>query len=83
MANDIQNRIKTRNNILLEISTNEILNPTSLDELVENLRTKNLDAIEELCKRFNKKVEVMGANYEAMLAEQLNNIAAKHTDNVS
>ena len=78
MAADIQNRLKTRDNIHLENSTNEILNAGSLDELIDNIKARRLEAVDGFCRRLAEKIEVLGQGYELMLAEQLNSLATKN-----
>lgn len=78
MAADIQNRLKTRNNIHLENSTSEILNAGSIDELIDNIKARRLEAVEEFCRRLAEKIEVLGQGYELMLAEQIGALAAKN-----
>ncbi|OGJ94037.1 MAG: hypothetical protein A2248_11830 [Candidatus Raymondbacteria bacterium RIFOXYA2_FULL_49_16] len=80
MASDIQNRITSRPNIYFEVSTNEILNINSLKELIDDLNAKALTNVATFCTRYMKKVEVLGQNYEKMLAEQLANLSAKVSD---
>ncbi len=75
MASDILNRIQTRNNIHFEVSTNEILNSGSLTELMENIKTRELNKIDGFCSRYAKKIEMLGQNHEMILAEQLANLS--------
>jgi len=81
MISDILNRSETRPNIHFEVSTNEILNRNSLLDLLELLKNKEVQQIENFSNKYFKKLEMLGQNYEQILAEQLANLS--NTSNVN
>ncbi|MBL8027185.1 MAG: hypothetical protein JNL74_12275 [Fibrobacteres bacterium] len=81
MISDILNRSETRQNIHFEVSTNEILNRNSLLDLIELIKNKDIQQIDNFSSRYNKKIEMLGQNYEQILAEQLANLS--NTSNVN
>ncbi len=80
MIADILNRSETRPNIHFEVSTNEILNKSTMVELSEHVRNRNIQAMEQFCNRYLKKHEALGQNHDQILAEQLANISNTATN---
>lgn len=79
MVSDILNRVQSRPNIHFEVSTNEILNAASLSELMEGMKVRDLNMLENFCNRYTKKIEMLGQNHEMILAEQLANLSNTNT----
>jgi len=75
MTADGLSRTAKSGNIHFEISTNEILNSKSMTEVLSALRTHNVEGVCQFVRRYKAKLEALGANYEAMLAEQVRRLA--------
>lgn len=75
MTVDGLSRTARSGNIQFEISTNEILNSRSMTETLAALRMRNMDGVGQFVRRYKAKLDALGANYEAMLAEQMRRLA--------
>jgi hypothetical protein len=71
MIQDACKRISENPNMHFEIATNEILNDKTVKELWHTVKTKNLNDAVQFCKRLNAKIAALGANYRAILKEQM------------
>ncbi|MFP4521961.1 MAG: hypothetical protein ACLFQK_07445 [Fibrobacterota bacterium] len=76
MCVDIQNRVKNRPNIHFEISTNEILNPQSLNLLIQNIKSKDFGEVLKYCDRLAAKTNKLGQNYNSILKEQMSSFSS-------
>jgi hypothetical protein len=71
MIQDAHKRISENPSMHFEIATNEILNDKTIKELWHNVKTKNMNDAVRFCKRLNAKIAALGANYRAILKEQM------------
>ena len=71
MIQDACKRISENPSMHFEIATNEILNDKTVKELWHTVKTKNLNDAVQFCKRLNAKIAALGANYRAILKEQM------------
>ena len=71
MIQDAYKRISENPSMHFEIATNEILNDKTIKELWHNVKTKNINDAIRFCKRLNAKITALGANYRAILKEQM------------
>ena len=71
MIQDAYKRISENPSMHFEIATNEILNDKTIKELWHNVKTKNMDDAVRFRKRLNAKIAALGANYRAILKEQM------------
>jgi P2-related tail formation protein len=71
MIQDAHKRISENPSMHFEIATNEILNDKTIKELWHNVKTKNMNDAVRFCKRLNAKITALGANYRAILKEQM------------
>jgi hypothetical protein len=71
MIQDAYKRISENPSMHFEIATNEILNDKTVKELWHNVKTKNMNDAVQFCKRLNAKIAALGANYRAILKEQM------------
>jgi hypothetical protein len=71
MILDAHKRISENPSMHFEIATNEILNDKTIKELWHNVKTKNINDAIRFCKRLNAKITALGANYRAILKEQM------------
>ena len=71
MMQDASKRISASDRIHFEVSTNEILNEKTLDELLFDVKKRSFDEVERFCARLSAKIEALGRNYPTMLKEQM------------
>ncbi len=71
MIEDARQRITGSTNLHFEISTNEIVNGKSLQDLYRCAREKDFTEVVSFCRRLHAKISALGNNYKAMLREQI------------
>ncbi len=71
IVRDALERIKENEKLHFEISTNEILNESSLEALLQSMRNRDFLEAARFCTRLRSKVRALGANYGSMLQEQM------------
>ncbi|MBD3391821.1 MAG: hypothetical protein GF418_07170 [Chitinivibrionales bacterium] len=54
-----------------EVSTNEMLNPRVLKDLLHAMKTRQYDDALGMCNRLGAKITALGANYRELLREQM------------
>lgn len=77
MASDSLARVSKKDNIHVEVSTNEILNPKTLPDIIQLLKIRNYEEVRKYIRRYNAKVEALGPNYNNMLREQMKRLRGK------
>ncbi|MDR2578105.1 MAG: hypothetical protein LBC70_04730 [Chitinispirillales bacterium] len=75
IAEDAANRVNDNKRFHFEVATNEILNDKNLKELSSDLKRRAWDDAERFAHRLSAKIEALGANYDAMLQEQMERCA--------
>jgi len=68
---DVYQRLASKSNVHVEVSTNEILNRQQIGELWKYLHGRAFEEIENFCSRLRAKIEALGTNANVLLGEQL------------
>jgi hypothetical protein len=68
---DAYKRITKNAHIHFEISTNELINETTLKDAWYHIKKREYEAILYFCRRIRAKIDALGNNYMIMLKEQL------------
>ncbi len=68
---DAYKRITKNAHIHFEISTNELINETTLKDAWYHIKKREYEAILYFCRRIRAKIDALGSNYMIMLKEQL------------
>ena len=71
MLQDACKRIAENPSMHFEIATNGLLNDKTLKELWQQIKSKNYREAGQFAKRLNAKIAALGANYRAILKEQM------------
>jgi hypothetical protein len=71
IVRDALERIKENEKLHFEISTNEILNESSLEGLLHSMKNRDFLEASRFCTRLRSKIGALGANYGSMLQEQM------------
>ncbi|MDR3012637.1 MAG: hypothetical protein LBU70_05430 [Chitinispirillales bacterium] len=73
---DATSRVQDNGRFHFEISTNEIVNFKNLRQLTADLRGRDWEEAERFAVRLSAKIDALGANYGAMLKEQMERYSA-------
>jgi hypothetical protein len=76
MIQDAYKRVTAGPKLHFEISTNEILNDTTLRQLWLDTKMRFYEEVERFCARLLAKIEALGQNYRTLLREQMERCTA-------
>lgn len=77
MLQDSCNRVVQLPNLHFEMSTADIVNRDSLQDLGRKLRSKDYDAVMAFCGRLQGKLDALGPNYRRMLVAQMDKLVGR------
>lgn len=77
MLQDARNRVGRSKTLHFEVSTADVVNQESLQEVWNLLRTKHFDEVEEFCGRLQGKLDTLGANYRRLLKAQMDKLVTR------
>ncbi len=79
MMLDVQKRVGENPMLHFEVSTNEILNRETLKDLIHSFKMRQMQDVGSFANRLRSKIDFLGANYQILLAEQLERCSADST----
>ncbi|MBD3239499.1 MAG: hypothetical protein GF331_02865 [Chitinivibrionales bacterium] len=77
MLQDSCKRVVQLPNLHFELSTADVVNRDSLQELSKKLRARDYDAVTEFCRRLQGKLDALGPNYRRMLLGQMDKLVGR------